>query len=689
MVVGEKDNWHALAPLTGNLQHGHFLCDELGWVVGDSGIILKTDDGGDNWSLQSTVTVDLRCVHFLNRRQGTIVGREGVVLSTRDGGETWATKKISERNLYGIHFSADAELGVVVGEAGEIYVLRHGDNSWEASLGAVKVNFSRVFCIDSRTVIAVGAGGTIVCSADGAQTWSVVDSHCTKGLRHVHFSSALNGWICGREGTLLKTFDGGRSWTAVASGTRTDLYAVWIAGEGNLGFVSGDDGTLLKTDDGGKTWTKIGSGTGKDIVTMSFPPNGRRGFAAGDASVVVRSMKVRQESWQVCLDGSEDDLVQIGTVDGGLPVAFGVEGSVLARTSSGQWSKYRGTAAAFGLEKNLVVDSSPQPIPRCKIKDKRIRLAQTIASSDQIIGVGTGGSIVSMDRASGAIKIDVAYYGKNLQQVTHAGGVPFIVGDGARLYFQKDQQWRKVDLPTNTNLYDLSGCEDGFTVVGRGGALLYSSAPEGKWRQLASPTHYDLLGIHTDANGSGVAVGDGGTILTKSADEGRWRIGISGTSEILWSCCRRQGGYLAVGDQGTILLGDQRGSNWQQVESPTRSNLQAVCRAPRSQILWACGFGGTIMCSADDGQTWQVVDSSTSHNLSDICFSDARVGYAVGRADSMVRTTNGGRHWQTLPGPGTTLWGVHCGDAETVLVVGDEGQGFQSQSGQSWELLEL
>ncbi len=68
-----------------------FVSPQLGWAAGDRGVILKTTDGGKEWMTQSSETrEDLRDLNFVDTDHGWIGGSYGTLLNTSDGGMTWA-----------------------------------------------------------------------------------------------------------------------------------------------------------------------------------------------------------------------------------------------------------------------------------------------------------------------------------------------------------------------------------------------------------------------------------------------------------------------------------------------------------------------------------------------------------------------------------------------------------------------
>jgi photosystem II stability/assembly factor-like uncharacterized protein len=61
---------------------------QVGYAVGDAGVILKTLNAGGNWlQQQSGTTLRLNKVHFLDFDYGFAVGENGIILRTTTGGE--------------------------------------------------------------------------------------------------------------------------------------------------------------------------------------------------------------------------------------------------------------------------------------------------------------------------------------------------------------------------------------------------------------------------------------------------------------------------------------------------------------------------------------------------------------------------------------------------------------------------
>ena len=100
-----------------------FPSEKIGYIVGQSGGILKTADGGVSWSyLKKSKNIGnprFRAVFFTDILRGWICGEEGVLWHTTDGGTTWKiVDGLPNADFYDV-FASDTE-GVLVGTDGRI-----------------------------------------------------------------------------------------------------------------------------------------------------------------------------------------------------------------------------------------------------------------------------------------------------------------------------------------------------------------------------------------------------------------------------------------------------------------------------------------------------------------------------------------------------------------------------------------
>ncbi|MEM1323514.1 MAG: YCF48-related protein [Bacteroidota bacterium] len=104
----------------------HFPSPQSGYIVGSSGSILRTSDGGQSWQNlrdgdRLTVSdVPFRAVFFVDERKGYVVGEDGHFWRTLDGGDSWQRiKGFPNTDLYAVHV-VDG-IGYIVGANGRMF----------------------------------------------------------------------------------------------------------------------------------------------------------------------------------------------------------------------------------------------------------------------------------------------------------------------------------------------------------------------------------------------------------------------------------------------------------------------------------------------------------------------------------------------------------------------------------------
>ena len=80
----------------GDLQYlpndGFFLNVDVGWMVCDDGVVLKTIDQGATWgvtTIPDAAGIDLEDVEFADADTGYTCASDGFIYKTEDGGATW------------------------------------------------------------------------------------------------------------------------------------------------------------------------------------------------------------------------------------------------------------------------------------------------------------------------------------------------------------------------------------------------------------------------------------------------------------------------------------------------------------------------------------------------------------------------------------------------------------------------
>ena len=129
---------------------------------------------------------------------------------------------------------------------------------------------------------------------------------------------------------------------------------------------------------------------------------------------------------------------------------------------------------------------------------------------------------------------------------------------------------------------------------------------------------------------------------------------------------------------------------WSPVDSGTTNNLNGAYLLD-SGVGFAVGDAGTILKTTDAGMAWSPLTSGTTNALHDLYFLDDTLGVAVGEQGLILRTTDGGAVWQGVASGVTDALrsvsfsgtnGISGGDSQTILYSTDSGASWQtSQSG--------
>jgi hypothetical protein len=118
-----------------------------------------------------------------------------------------------------------------------------------------------------------------------------------------------------------------------------------------------------------------------------------------------------------------------------------------------------------------------------------------------------------------------------------------------------------------------------------------------------------------------------------------------------------------------------------------RQAVQAsnVVFSPDAAIGWQFGASGSIQQTKNGGTTWQAVPSGVTADLTGGSAPSPTVCWLVGRAGTVLLSTDGGR-FEQLPSPAAVdLVGVRATDARTAIVTTADRRSFRTaDGGRTW-----
>ncbi|MFH1159594.1 MAG: YCF48-related protein [bacterium] len=273
-----------------------FVNDQVGFVVGDAGEILRTTNGGKNWQIRNSgINANLLDVCFSTETTGCAVGAEGMLVFTSDGGNQWQWKNTwTVSDLYSIDFG-DTSTGYVVGGQGTLLKTINGGAQWELlSFGDfnayVEVQFQNATLGFTVKASGIQPNGALLRTTDGAISWEEILT--IPAVTALHFSDDQNGFASYTietgpitETEFYSSVDGGQTWT---------LENPDCPGFSEIFFVNDSTGygitytKIYKTTNRGKTW-KAQLSNGSAMFSGLFFVDPYLGFAVGYDGVIYRT----------------------------------------------------------------------------------------------------------------------------------------------------------------------------------------------------------------------------------------------------------------------------------------------------------------------------------------------------------------------------------------------------------------
>ncbi len=233
-------------------------------AVGDSGMIVRSEDAGVTWtrplsgSVLELAGVSLKGISTVDQNVGFVVGSYGTILRTTNAGVSWIViQSITTSDLNDVSCSSPY-ICYAVGSNGIIMKTTDGGTTWLGLGGITSQNLNAIHTSGENTFSLVGANGFFGRTTDDGKNWTV--NAFTQGLplNDVYFVDENKGIVIGDVGRIYRTTDGGHLWALIPSGTTLDLHSIYFAND-LVGFITGDNGVVLFTVDGGQSWSMAGN----------------------------------------------------------------------------------------------------------------------------------------------------------------------------------------------------------------------------------------------------------------------------------------------------------------------------------------------------------------------------------------------------------------------------------------------
>lgn len=287
--------------------HRVFFADtHTGYTIGttiDRAVIFKSEDGGGSWNGVYQTKLPLYGLYFRNVNEGWVVGGTGTVLYTADGGKTWnRLKSGTDSDLLAI--TADSSGSIfAIGKRGTVLKSAAG-GAWITCAVPTTVDLTNVTSLSSGLLLVLGRD-RLFSSSDAGTTWITHGPYKWDTFSGLAFANEKQGFLT--SGQLFRTTDGGDtlSWLSVSPSQRVNQVRITEAGTylligsaetGSIVHIPGEKlpshSTILKGTNTGKNWQPVFQLTDKQTHSAWLEDLffiGEHGWAVGAEGTVVRT----------------------------------------------------------------------------------------------------------------------------------------------------------------------------------------------------------------------------------------------------------------------------------------------------------------------------------------------------------------------------------------------------------------
>jgi photosystem II stability/assembly factor-like uncharacterized protein len=561
------------------------------FVVGDSGTILATVDGGANWiCLPSNTSQRLKSIFFISDLTGWIAGDEGIILKTSDGGESWTSLSSGTTSHLSAVFFSSPDTGYITGPLVTLKTT-NGGTSW---ISLISVSANALYFSSNTMGIATKASGTLSRTTNGGSAWFTDVMTYPSSRYAVSFVNAATGWVSGFGISVNKTTNGGNNWSSYSTGLSGFPYLYGIDfTDVSTGYCVGSGGTAIKTTNGGSNWMPLSPGTSNTLNALSFA-NDLYGWAVGEKGTIIHTSdggatwnhQTAQYSAPFSQTYSIND-VEFRNESTGWSVGF--LGVVNKTTNGGNtWTSL--SSATFNWLYSIDFLNGNDTGFACG----------RLGTIERTINGGLNWSLQSSVTSQHLNSISVnKFTGDTIETIWCAGNAGTMI-----ISVNGGSTWELL-TPITTNDLNSVSVLDEFNIVAarKAGTLLKTYDGGANWTSMTSGTSEEIKSMHFINSSTGYICGSGGMIRKTSDGGSSWLPQTSpvtsSLNSLMFEDVDTENGY-AVGDNGVILTTTDFGTTWLKETSGASSTLNAVFAksnhlSPEGSIVVAAGTLGKIV----------------------------------------------------------------------------------------------
>jgi photosystem II stability/assembly factor-like uncharacterized protein len=585
-------NWFNPSPIGNPTESVFFVNENVGWMVGAGGSILKTTDGGIEWEFQECgLDSWFQSVSFIDQNTGWVVGGgnddKGSIIMTKNSGESWETIETPYYSwLYNVYFK-DHLNGWITGDRYSL-VTTNGGDSWDIFTIDSSSSFGSIYFIDSN-IGWITAEKEIFKTYDGGTSWNKITLEYDDRLYlgDLYFLDANIGWITERDGNILYTIDGGYNWTKkniILSSY--PFYSIHFI-DNNNGFAVGPFTGLYITRDGGDSWQKYKDIDGVNIYgnKIIFHDN-EKGLIAGKKGKIYKTndsglswSRLTKNFSLSYLNG--DDITDIDFMDQNVGCLIGNDWAYPYSGSKGKTHILNSSDGGINWEETF-------------FSTKQYLNSLQYSNTGKIWAVGDSGMFLK------SINNGISWNEFNLssQSIGNINDVFFITDEigwisGSGIFKTTDggSNWENIWQGGGIESVFFNSIENGW-FCNTSGSIYHTSDGGQNWTfQFSSSLSLNKIVFNT--NNHGIAVGREIAITTDGGIH--WeQIDLLENTDVLYDVYfLNDSDIIGVGRPGSIIISNDGGNNWKKSFNHIYNDIFCIDGIDNS--LWIGGRHGTLL----------------------------------------------------------------------------------------------
>lgn len=170
-VISDAEKENEGAAMEARLNAVAFADDTRGWIMGEFGLVLHTEDGGQTWKRQPSASGKLLfALHVLDENRVLAVGSEGSFMETADGGRSWKGADTGTRqHILGLYPVGDSLY--LVGRDGLVMVRKGKDGPFKRLSAGLYTWLMTVGFFDGKSGLAAGGRGHLLKTSNAGENW--------------------------------------------------------------------------------------------------------------------------------------------------------------------------------------------------------------------------------------------------------------------------------------------------------------------------------------------------------------------------------------------------------------------------------------------------------------------------------------------------------------------------------------